>query len=385
MDVSVGNYITRAWTDGCMDEDSSKERCVGNNAVYRVTFSAFLFFLLAAMASYCKPTANREAWPAKYVLFLFLIFGTCFIPNDPFLSAVYLNIARIGAAVFVIIQQVIVLDLSHNWNESWVEKSNACAESEQTQKRWLGAILVSCAFLFILTLTGIGLLFGFYGGCTTNDTFIAVTLVLSIALTLLQLTGEEGSLLSSAVIACYGTYLCFTAVAKNPDVTCNPNVGERDVLSVVLGVIVTLVGLAWTGYAYTVEKRVDGEEEEEETENKNNDNNEMDEEKKNEDRKVQGIVANDEVDEEQPTSKGQTTPTQKPHVSWRLNLILAMVSCWIAMVLTGWGSIEAGGSLSNPDVSEVSMWILIGSQWLMFVLYAWTLLAPRIFANREFS
>jgi len=386
MDLTISNYVTRSWTDGCLNFESEllQKKCVGNQGVYRVTFSALVFFLLAAIGAYCKPTANREAWPAKYTLFLFLIFGNCFIPNDPFLSIIYLNTARIGGVIFVIIQQVIILDIAFNWNESWVEKSNK-GETEQLQKRWLGAILASCALLFLVTITGIGLLFAFYGGCATNETFIAVTLILSIALTALQLSGEDGSLLSSAVIACYGTYLCFTAVAKNPNENCNPGVGDRGTISVVLGVIVTLLSLAWTGYSHTVDMRVDGIDEDDQQETALESTNAA-EKKSEEDRKVQGIVANAvDRDEEQPThpnNSEQQTPNKS--VSWKLNLILAMISCWIAMALTGWGSIEAGGSLSNPDVSRVNMWLIIGSQWIVFFLYAWTLLAPRIVPGREF-
>mmetsp|Transcript_17022 Transcript_17022/g.25179 ORF Transcript_17022/g.25179 Transcript_17022/m.25179 type:complete len:462 (-) Transcript_17022:70-1455(-) len=395
MDLSISNYVTESWTDGCLNykEESLQKKCVGNQGVYRATFSAFIFFIFAAAAAYCKPTANREAWPAKYVFFIFLALAMCFIPNDPLFSSIYLNIARVGGIIFVIIQQVIILDIAYNWNESWIEKSNQ-AESEELQKRWLGAILASCGLLFAVMLTGIGLLFGFYGGCATNIAFISITVVLSIALTALQLTGEEGSLLSSAVIVTYGTYLCFTAVAKNPDASCNPSIGDGDILSIVLGVSMTIVSLAWTGFSYTAEKRVDGTDDNDlqetlvtgETVEEAN----LEEQKQN-DRKVQGIVASTEgnnpnSDEEggETASNSDAAENKSRPVSWKLNLILAMISCWIAMALTGWGSIEAGGSLSNPDVSRVSMWMIIASQWIMFLLYAWSLSAPRLFHDREF-
>jgi hypothetical protein len=73
------------------------------------------------------------------------------------------------------------------------------------------AILVSCAILFTGSIVGIALLFYYFGGCSSNEAFIAVTLVMSIIITAAQLVGGEGSLLSSAVMTSYATYLCYIA------------------------------------------------------------------------------------------------------------------------------------------------------------------------------
>lgn len=416
LDIPVSNYVTTSWTSGCLqyqtgfdvaaqggDGDTTNdlvERCIGNNGVYRATSSAFLFFVLAAIAACCKPTANREAWPAKYILFLFLVLATCFIPNDPLFSPIFLNVARIGGAIFVIVQQVIILDLAYNWNESWVEKSNkAVAEnSEKEGKQWLAAILASCVLLFVISIVGIALLFWAFTGCSTNNAFIIVTLILSILVTMLQLfASDEGSLLSSAVICAYGTYLCYTAVAKNPVADCNPYLGRTDALSIVLGIAITVLSLAWTGYSYTAEDTINN------GSSNNLAENLVDEEKpapatynatEDAGRKVQGIVtnadANDETNEEtaEQSSSPTDAATSSPRgagVSWKLNVVLAMIACWTAMALTGWGTIEAGGTAANPDVSRVSMWMLIASQWLVYVLYFWSLMAPKLLPNREFS
>jgi len=89
-------YFQDAWLQGCdqLDTVELQKVCAGNNGAYRAMGAATLFFLLAAVAAACKPTANREAWPAKIILFLFAVVGTCFIPNDPLFSAIYLNIGR---------------------------------------------------------------------------------------------------------------------------------------------------------------------------------------------------------------------------------------------------------------------------------------------------
>lgn len=388
----TSNYVVDAWTDGCEDfggNDELQERCSGNAGVYRVAGSTTLFFALAAIAAACKPTANRDAWPAKYVLFLFLVGATVFIPNEPLFSDIYLQIGRIGAVIFILFQQIIIIDLAYNWNESWVTKANVADEEEAgSGKKWLYAILFSCAVMFIGSLAAIVLLFVYFSGCGTNETFISITLVMSVIVTGAQLSGEEASLLTSASIVSYATYLCYTAVSKNPDGECNPYLGEQDVLGIALGVGVTLIGLAWTGWSYTAGKRVEGDSdatEEPLVEDKN--------EAPDEERRVTGIVtdenygsnsADEEAVVDAPAEAESDTKSSFSN-SWKLNVILGLVSCWFAMALTGWGSIDSGGNAANPDVGKVSMWMIIASQWLVLVLYLWTLVAPRLFPDREFS
>jgi hypothetical protein len=121
--------------------------------------------------------------------------------------------------------------------------------------------------------------------------------------------------------------------------------------------------------------------------------------KKNEAKKVTGVVTNDNygtADAEVGDSPAEVGdgPVEEGDAeaapggfsnSWKLNVVLGIVSCWYAMALTGWGSIKAGGSVANPETGEVSMWMIVASQWLALSLYLWTLVAPRLFPDREFS
>jgi hypothetical protein len=69
--------------------------------------------------------------------------------------------------------------------------------------------------------------------------------------------------------------------------------------------------------------------------------------------------------------------------NWKLNLALAVVTCWFSMALTSWGSIQADGTVTNPQVGKVNMWIIIASQWVALLLCAWTLLLapPQLFPD----
>lgn len=70
-------------------------------------------------------------------------------------------------------------------------------------------------------------------------------------------------------------------------------------------------------------------------------------------------------------------PTVTFSTSWKINGILAIICCWFAMALTSWGSIQRNGSIANPQAGRVSMWLVIASQWLIILLYLWTLAAPK--------
>lgn len=62
-----------------------------------------------------------------------------------------------------------------------------------------------------------------FSGCTNSAVILSLTLVLSLLATSLQLfVTEEGSVLTSAIMTGYATYVCYSAVTLNPDYSCNP-------------------------------------------------------------------------------------------------------------------------------------------------------------------
>jgi hypothetical protein len=124
-----------------------------------------------------------------------------------------LNIFRVGSSLFVIGQTIIILDAAYNLNESWVDKANKAnmEEGDGAGNKWLIALLVLCAILFIGSITGIGFLFAYFSGCANNMAFIVITLIMGVVCTGIQLTGEESSLCTSAAVFTYATYLCYTA------------------------------------------------------------------------------------------------------------------------------------------------------------------------------
>jgi serine incorporator 1/3 len=227
-----------------------------------------------------------------------------------------------------------------------------------------------------------------FTGCTTNNTFIILTLTFCILLPGAQLSGEEGNLLSVSCICAWAVFLCYTAVIKNPDATCNPTTGNSSPFSIAYGLVMTLISLCWAGWSYTAEEKLTGRKS-----NSNNINNGetinaaevvREEDGTGPKREVAGVVVTQtESDETKEDDNYNPTPSS---TSWKLNVALAVVSCWCAMTLTQWGVVQANdGTIANRNVGYISMWVIIGSQWFVMTLYLWTLIAPRIFPNRDFS
>jgi len=394
---SINNVVTNAWLDGCDDyaTNTLKVHCAGQSGVYRVGFSALIFFSIAATAVVCRRTANREGWPAKYTLFVFFTIAMCFVPNEPLFTNIFLNIARVGSAFFILFQQVIVVDIAHNWNDGWVERSNK-AESDEIDsgKNWLIAIVISAAFFFLISVVGWGLLFYYFGGCNTNICFVSTTIILTLFVTIAQLTGNEGSLLSSSLVTAYATILCYSAVSQNPNDACNPQQDSANILSILTGMLLTIVSLGYVGWSTTADTTLgtnisDDEDEEYHVKNNKAATSTSPEEKP----KIVGMIANVESvsiaeDKELREDADEASSRHVPNTfsnNWMLNFALTIITCWFSMVLTGFGSTHANNPVENSQTSEVTMWIIMGSQWSALLLYTWTLIAPQIFPDRDFS
>jgi hypothetical protein len=220
-------------------------------------FLATIFFIFSAAATHVQPQLNREAWPAKYAIFAFAVLITMFIPNTPLFSGFFLWVSRLGATIFVVLQQVILIDVAYNWNDDWVEKSNeADRVSYGSGSGWLKAIVGTCVLLYSLAIVGISLMYHMFDGCAENTWVITLTLLGIIAMTAIQIAGQDGSLLTSSVMAVYAVYLCFSIVSKNPNGSCNPQLGHNDVWGIVIGLTLTAVSLAWTGFSWSAEHRL---------------------------------------------------------------------------------------------------------------------------------
>ena len=257
---SIGKLVHNGWKDACSEyaeDEHLLAACAGNSGVYRPTFLATLFFAIHAGATRLLPALQKEAWPAKYTLYFFGLLLCVLIPTDPLFGGIYLFLARCGAVLFILLQQLILIDVAYNWNEDWVEKANEADRLVYGDGvKWLQAIVACCVSFYVVCLIAIVHLYVTFGGCPGNVWIITLTLLGVCGMTAIQLAGSEGSLLTSGVMSLYAVYLAFMMVSKNPEGKCNPMLGEDNTTGIIIGIILTSISLAWTGWSWSAEDRL---------------------------------------------------------------------------------------------------------------------------------
>lgn len=55
------------------------------------------------------------------------------------------------------------------------------------------------------------------------------------------------------------------------------------------------------------------------------------------------------------------------------------------MVLTNWATLQANSQISSPKNGDAAMWLQAAGEWIAILLYVWTLVAPKLFPDRDFS
>ena len=101
----------KGWTSACSEyEEEGQEdllaQCAGMGGVYRPTFIAFFFFLFHAGATRLVPALQKEAWPAKYTIYFFSLLISVFFPTNPLFGGFFVFVARCGATLFILLQQL---------------------------------------------------------------------------------------------------------------------------------------------------------------------------------------------------------------------------------------------------------------------------------------
>ena len=68
-----------------------------------------------ALCACCSPTFNNGFWGFKLFLWAVLVVASVFISNEVFDTSGYVWPARIGAFIFLIMQQLVLIDLAYRW------------------------------------------------------------------------------------------------------------------------------------------------------------------------------------------------------------------------------------------------------------------------------
>jgi hypothetical protein len=69
---------------------------------------------------------------------------------------------------------------------------------------------------------------------------------------------------------------------------------------------------------------------------------------------------------------------------WFFHLVMALGAVYLAMLITKWKHYDPSTGEGDSE-NTLSLWVKVASQWMTYVFYLWTLLAPRCFPGRDFG
>ncbi|KAM7372825.1 hypothetical protein PAMP_007721 [Pampus punctatissimus] len=371
---------------------------VGYKSVYRMCFAmACFFFLFSIIMIRVRSSKDPRAalqngfWFFKFLVLVGITVGAFFIPDGIF-NTVWYYFGVVGSFIFIIIQLILLIDFAHSWNQSWLEKAESGNE-----KCWFAALLSFTVTHYVLAFTAVVLFYVFYtqpDGCTEHKVFISLNFIFCIIVSIVAIMPKvqeaqpSSGLLQASIISLYTMFVTWSAMTNNPNRQCNPsllslvqpssptpppgpappttaptNVQWWDAQSIV-GLIIFLFCTLYASMRSSNNSQVN---------------------KLMQTEEGQGLTADYEaavgedgvrraVDNEE---EGVTYSYSFFHFS------LFLASLYIMMTLTNW---------YKPDIDDHTMqstmpavWVMISSSWLGLALFLWTLVAPLVLPDRDFS
>lgn len=198
-----------------------EDTCKSNSAVLRISCAMTITFAFQLIGSRIYSAFYDILWPIKGSIFFALSIGFFFVSSDSFGTQGYAWFARITGFFYLILQQIILIDLAFSWNQKWLDYAT---EEGEKGKFWLGGILFFSFIFFAGAYAAIGVMYWQFQGCSDTAVILSLTIILTVIATAIQLfLSDEGSILTSAIMTAYAAYICYSAIVLNPDESCNPS------------------------------------------------------------------------------------------------------------------------------------------------------------------
>jgi uncharacterized membrane protein len=373
------------------------DRCQGIQAVYRIAFTDFFFYLAIAIFSKATVAAHTKFWGLKIFFWIGLCTGMFFVDNDVFSG--WANFARIASIVWILIQTVALIELSFVWH-SWM--MNKAAEEEGMgfyKASYLGLSFLS----FVGAIITNALLYKYYAeDCRLNQFTVTITLMFGLFNIFCSISKKiNQGVLTPCLVFLYLSYQNWDAILSSPSLECNPyqyNGTSSNVINVI-SMILLATSLAYTGFSTynTISKVVPPsvtDVSESEGEHIQNDT-------KPEDYSTMNSDTEAEITGES-TNKKRLSPTEadgakindvdvemsagneiESKMIWLFHFCLCLASCYFAMAITNWGTFGGSTDEETMQVSKTSMWVKICSQWVAILYYQLVLWAPVLRGDGE--
>lgn len=321
--------------------------CRTNQAVLRFSMALVVVFGLDLILTIIDPHYFDSWWVVKYFIFIGLCVGFYYADASVFDHNGYAWFARIGGFLFIMMQQVILLDFAMTWGEKWESYSAEERGFSDQLDRWRIAILGTGLGLLIVSIVCVGLMFHYFTGCVSNDVINSLCLLSIVLSTAYQLSIKTtASILTSGVMSAYFTYVAFSALTLGSDLECNPTIsGNPQLVTTIIGMIIVTVSLCYTVYNTLL------------------------------------YLPPAEYRDGETTRESYSTPGLRKLLA-SVIIVFILGSCYYAMVLTNWSTLQANFKLGNARQGETAMWLQASAQWICAFMYVWAMTAPLLFPDR---
>ncbi|MBW01639.1 Serine incorporator 3, partial [Eschrichtius robustus] len=273
-------------------------------------------------------------WFFKIAAIVGIMVGSFYIPGGHFTTA-WFFIGMVGAAFFILIQLVLLVDFAHSWNESWVNRME-----EGNPRGWYAALLSVTSMFYILSIISVVLLYTYYtkpDGCTENKFFISFNLILCVVVSVMSI---------------------------HPKIQSGPSLNKENFIGLVVFVLSLLYSSIRNASNSQVSKlTLSG----------------------SDSVILRDTTANGASDEEDGRPR-RAVDNEREGVQYNysmFHLMLCSASLYIMMTLTNWYSPDA--NFQTMTSKWPAVWVKISSSWVCLLLYVWTLVAPLVLTGRDFS
>lgn len=354
--------------------DDLCQKAVGYLSVYRIMFAQTMFFVIfcVLMINVKSSRDGRGAlqngfWGPKFIVLIALTIGAFFIPEGQTFGTVWMYFGMLGGFFFILIQLVLIVDFAHGWAENWIERFE-----ETENKAYYAGLIGFTVINYGLSFLSIVLFYKYYGlsGCTEQKFFITINMLLSVALTVtsilpkVQEAQPSSGLLQASCITLYTMFLTWSALNNSTSDTCKPDIFKHDGKSfdtqALVGLGIWFVCLLYSSIRTSTNTQMSKLTMSEHILVKDNSN----------DGGERGTnYGTENLDNEQDTVA----------YSWSFfHFMLSLASLYVMMTLTN----EVSGNLHG---NQASMWVKMISSWFGVAIYVWSLIAPLVLTDRDFS
>ncbi|NXG71647.1 SERC2 protein, partial [Baryphthengus martii] len=391
---------------------------LGHKAVYRMGFAMAAFFFLFATIMVCvrsskdpRAAVQNGFWFFKFLVLVGITVGAFYIPDGAF-SSVWFYFGVVGSFLFVLIQLILLIDFAHSWSQRWLLNAG-----ESNAKGWYAALCIVTVIFYAASIAAIVLLYVYYTesqGCTEGKVLISINLILCLIVSAVSIlpkiqprrwgtlgeaggrvTGGYGSspeprplrlqeaqphsgLLQASLVTLYTVYVTWTALANVPIQTCNPTLLVRNstdsatatqplttwwdapsIVGLIIFFLCTLFISVRSSDHPQVNKLMLTEE--------------------------SGAGAGGEAAAAE-SGVHRAYDNEQDGVSYNytfFHLCLLLAALYIMMTLTNW--YRPDENLQMLTSPWTAVWVKTCSSWAGLLLYLWTLVAPLVLPDRDFS